>query len=196
MGPRDYKERPARKKSAPRKARRGAAAPSRLPAFAAGLLVGALVTAALFLYEPGQVRELAALGDAVKNEASQGERRPRFEFYTMLPEKEIVIPETSLDEPPPPATGTDRTPSATLAPDEGARYLLQVASLRKHEDADRLKARLALLGLESSIQTVSVDGSETWHRVRVGPFTGRAALNEARVQLKQNDYDVLVIKLK
>ena len=76
------------------------------------------------------------------------------------------------------------------------RYVLQVASLRKLEDADSLKARLALLGLQSSIQTVSVDGSEKWHRVRVGPFTGRAALNEARAQLKRNDFDVLVMKLK
>lgn len=196
MVPRDYKERPVRKKSTPRPRRRGAAAPSRVPAFAAGLLVGAAATALLFLYEPGPVKDLAALGDAVKKDAPPGARKPRFEFYTMLPEKEIVIPENTLDEPPLDAVGTRSTPSSPLAHDEGTRYLLQVASLRKHGDADRLKARLALLGLESNIQTVSVDGTETWHRVRVGPFSGRAALNEARAQLKQNNFEVLVVKLK
>jgi cell division protein FtsN len=197
MVPRDFKERPARKKSAPRKSRRSvAAAPARWPAFLAGVCVGAVATVVLFLYEPGTGVDLAARVDSATKDVRGDESKPTFEFYTMLPEKEIVIPETSLDEPPPATSGTDLAPPRKPATDDGVRYVLQVASLRKHEDADRLKARLALIGLESSIQTVSVDGSETWHRVRVGPFIGRAALNDARAQLSRNNFPVLVMRLK
>ena len=123
---------------------------------------------------------------------------PRFEFYTLLPEKEIAIPDTSLDAP---ATAPAADPPAASRPapeavPEGGRYLLQVGSFRSLEDADRLKARLAFLGLESSIQTVSIDGTETWHRVRVGPYSGRAELDAARARLAENQYESLVLRLK
>jgi cell division protein FtsN len=75
------------------------------------------------------------------------------------------------------------------------KYILQVGSFRNLEDADRLKAKLAFLGLEGSIQTLSIDGKETWHRVRVGPYSARAQLDEARAMLKSNKYEVLLLKL-
>jgi cell division protein FtsN len=197
MVPKDYKERPARRKSAPRKARKSAPVPSRWPVFLSGACVGVVLTAAAFLYEPGPGVERIVQGALPSTDKEAvDESRPKFEFYTVLPEKEILIPERSLDEPPARGASSESAATTGLAEDDSTRYVLQVASLRKLEDADSLKARLALLGLQSSIQTVSVDGSETWHRVRVGPFTGRAALNDARAQLKRNDFDVLVMKLK
>ena len=76
-----------------------------------------------------------------------------------------------------------------------ASYVVQVASFRKLGDADRLKANLALLGLEGHIQTVSINGEEIWHRVRVGPFDKLNQLNQARDHLNQNDYEAKVYKL-
>ena len=71
-----------------------------------------------------------------------------------------------------------------------------MGSFRSLADADRLKAQLALMGLEPSIQTVSIDGTETWHRVRVGPFSGRREVGEARQRLKENELESLLLKLK
>jgi cell division protein FtsN len=48
-------------------------------------------------------------------------------------------------------------------------WWLQVAALREAKDADRLKARLALLGLPVQTQKVA-SGETVLHRVRVGPF--------------------------
>lgn len=203
MPPKDFKERPARK-SPPRQPRRNVGG-ARWPWFGAGACVGALATAALLLYEPG-VRPSGAGPRAAAPEAPAA--APRFEFYTLLPEKEIAIPEAELDAPPPAPAARVAAPSsaapvvdAASAPPappraDGERYLLQVGSFRKLEDADRLKARLAFMGLESTIQTVSIDGAETWHRVRVGPFIGRRALDQARATLKQNNFESLALKLK
>jgi cell division protein FtsN len=59
-----------------------------------------------------------------------------------------------------------------------------------------LRAKLGLLGLETSIQTVSVDSAQTWHRVRVGPFSNLRELNDARALLKKNGVDAILIRLK
>ncbi len=187
--PRDFKQPRARRKSPrppPRPPRRSAGA-ARWPWFVTGVCVGAAATAGVFLYEPGPARRADATPPAA---TADGGGTPRFEFYTLLPEKEIAIPDTELDRP------AARATAAPSAADGGARYLLQVGSFRKLEDADRLKARLAFLGLEAGIQTVSIDGTETWHRVRVGPYSGRAELDEARSRLKENRFDALLLKLK
>ena len=78
----------------------------------------------------------------------------------------------------------------------GDSYLLQVGSFRKRSEADRLRARLALLGVEARIQRVSIDGRDAWHRVRVGPFSDLSKANEVRARLKANQITAMVMKLK
>ena len=75
------------------------------------------------------------------------------------------------------------SPSETVA-DAGSVYVLQVGSFRSLDDADGMRARLALLGLEAVVQTVAIDGETAWHRVRVGPYTELRALNRARIRLR------------
>jgi len=194
----DFKERPARKK-APARGRKAAKVPSRWPPFLVGMAVGAVAMVMVFRYEPGESLERVVKG-AVSSSGAPGERSTRFEFYTVLPEKEMAIPDTDLEDPPAPvasppnAAATPATPPAPVTSRE--RYMLQVGSFRSLEDADRLKAKLAFLGLESSIQTVSLDGRETWHRVHVGPYQGRTELAEARGRLQENRFDSMVLKLK
>lgn len=48
-------------------------------------------------------------------------------------------------------------------------WWLQIAALKNPEDADRLRARLTLLGLPASTQKID-SGGQTLHRVRVGPY--------------------------
>lgn len=117
--------------------------------------------------------------------------RPRFDFYTLLPELEVVVPEEEISG--------KRTPesreAAPKAMAEDGRFILQAGSFRKFEEADRLKASLALLGVQAHIQKVEVN-DDTWHRVRIGPITNLAEINDIRSRLKANDIDTMLLKAR
>jgi hypothetical protein len=108
-----------------------------------------------------------------------------YDFYDMLPKFEVVVPEKDKDVKPDvhPAPETRR-----------GTYVLQVGSYKNFADADRVRAQLALQGVESKVQKVSVD-SDTWHRIRVGPITNLDELNRLRGILRKADLDVLVIRV-
>ena len=74
--------------------------------------------------------------------------------------------------------------------------MLQAGSFRNMEQADRLKAKLALQGIVATIQTVRIRDGETWHRVRVGPMTDIATLNQTRKRLTDIGVPSIVIKDK
>ena len=114
--------------------------------------------------------------------------KPRFDFYNLLPEMEVVVPEEEIE-------GTS-THEGIKRVEKPGTYLLQAGSFRSRKQADQLRARLALLGMETRIQTVSVNNKQTWHRVRVGPFDNLRDLNQARRQLKKNGIDAILIRLK
>ncbi len=73
-------------------------------------------------------------------------------------------------------------------------YILQAGSFANFADADRVRAQLALAGVESKVQKVSVD-TETWHRVRIGPIKNLDELNKMRARLRDADINVLVIRV-
>jgi cell division protein FtsN len=114
-------------------------------------------------------------------------RKPRFDFYTILPEMEVLVPEQEI-------TGKSR--EGVKQVEQPGTYILQVGSFREGAKADELKARLALLGFESSVQTVTINDRETWHRVRVGPFRQLSELNAARAQLNANGINAVLLKRK
>ena len=120
------------------------------------------------------------------------EDKPRFEFYSILPDLEVIVPDV-----PPADEGTgdsaDDTVSTEIDP-EGT-YFLQVGSFQEAEQADRMKAQVLLLGLDVDIQTVTVSG-ERWHRVRIGPYADQAKLAAAQRRLRENEIDYLVLRRK
>ncbi|HHJ13352.1 MAG TPA: SPOR domain-containing protein [Gammaproteobacteria bacterium] len=134
-----------------------------------------------------QARPRAPVRDARKT-TPKAPSRPRFDFYDLLPEMEVVVPEAEIRGKP--------TREGVKRVEQPGTYLLQAGSFPSHQRADQLRARLALLGLETRIQTVSVDGNRTWHRVRVGPFDNLTELNEARRLLRQHGIDAILIRLK
>ena len=193
MAPKDYKHR--RKRSNKTKPTRG------WLWFLAGLLVGVAGTlvAEFQQYFSAEgvvqaVREAAnsdgpdAGAKAKEQQPEKKAKRPRFEFYTLLPEMEVAVPENEL-------TGTSAAASRK-SEKAGVTYVLQAGSFRQPAQADRLKAELALMGMPVKIQTVSIEGGSKWHRVRVGPFTNLQALNEARAELKSNGLKVMVLKVR
>lgn len=121
-------------------------------------------------------------------------KEPRFDFYTILPELEVFIPESEIESDDK-KTHTGSATAPTIEPGSNKQYILQIASFRNLEDADKLKANLALLGSHSTIQTVTING-EKWHRVRLGPFHDTNKLQQTLTTLKQNDIHAIVMELK
>ena len=114
------------------------------------------------------------------------ESKPRFDFYKILPGSEDQVGEQQSKDPPQKAsTGK---PSET--------FFLQAGAFQSAPDADNLKARLALLGMEASVQTTSLPDKGVWHRVRVGPYGTVEDLNRARDTLKQNGIETSLIRAR
>ncbi len=115
---------------------------------------------------------------------TEADDEQRFDFYTLLPKLEVIIPESEI-----------REEQAKLKPKEDVAYMIQVGSFRNFVDADSLKAQLAFLGIEADVEAISSKG-ETWHRVRVGPFKEKRELNRIRNRLHSNDINTMLVKIR
>jgi len=133
----------------------------------------------------------AASSEANKPVATKEDDKPKtsFDFYYILPELEVAVPEQEL------ATKTKQAKASPPQHQESIDYIIQAGAFRQHEQADNLKAKLALHGIVAYIQTVD-NKSDTWHRVRIGPITNMAKLNQMRKRLKDNGIANIVVKPK
>lgn len=120
--------------------------------------------------------------------AKSAPSKPRFDFYTMLPKLKVFVPERR-EEAPAPAHGH----GAEI--DERGTYALQVGSFRQLGDANRVKARLALIGVEADIYTVTVNDQQ-WHRLRVGPYSDLEKLRDITTRLRKHRIKYMVLKIK
>lgn len=183
------------------------------------LLVGLLIGALIVLLLPSRDWLPWIRKDSAQNEAeaaaiqSAAERRepgtdqtaiPHFEFYTLLPEMEAAVPKPGQSSPSQPESvpelKTDAAPSSRpeSAPSEAPSdvYVLQVGSFRNYAQADSRKAALALLGIDADIQTVTIDSSKTWHRVRIGPSTDLPKLRRISEQLHEKQIESQLYKVR
>jgi cell division protein FtsN len=110
---------------------------------------------------------------------------PRYDFYSMLPNFEVVVPEKERDV-------KRDLPTAKI--DRPGAYVLQAGSYRNETDAQRIAAQLNRSGIDAKVQRVSVD-NDVWHRVRIGPIKDLEQLNRLRRQLANADVDALVIRV-
>lgn len=111
--------------------------------------------------------------------------QPRFDFYQLLKESEVVVkPEPIPDD-------ITRRAQREI---ESVEYILQVGSFKNSADADRLRAQLLLLNLDARVETVKVRNAETWHRVLVGPFRNQTSMAKARTTLADNQMNSLLLK--
>jgi cell division protein FtsN len=167
---------------------------NRMREFGGGILVGLVLASAIFIYksdakkaalpetprpEPQRTAKVAT-ADAATTEASD-----RYDFYEMLPNFEVVVPEKDRDV-------KRDLPAAKI--ERPGVYVLQAGSYRNQADADRVRAQLALQGIDAKVQRVAVD-NDVWHRVRIGPIGDLADLNRVRKQLQAAEVDGLVIRV-
>ncbi|MBI3545334.1 MAG: SPOR domain-containing protein [Gammaproteobacteria bacterium] len=112
--------------------------------------------------------------------------KPKFDFYTILPETETVLPERHALKNKPPKSKSE----------EGVSYILQAGSFAGYEEADQLKAKLALAGLVAQIQKITIEGKGEYHRVRLGPYENIDKLDAAAVQLQKLGVKAIRLKVK
>ncbi|MCX7897048.1 MAG: SPOR domain-containing protein [Rhodocyclaceae bacterium] len=110
----------------------------------------------------------------------------RFEFYDILEGKKSAQP---LPEPP----STPAAPKETTET-EPKRVHLQVGAFQKAQEAENLKARLALVGIEAQIAAADVPGKGTVYRVRIGPFATLEEMNRVRKELSEQGIAANLVK--
>lgn len=111
--------------------------------------------------------------------------QPRFDFYTLLPESEVVAPRV------------DAYQSTPREAESLPRFMLQVGSFRLAEDASRLEARLKSLGFDRiRITPVETGTGDIWHRVQVGPYQDRRLLARAQDNLARAGLEFMLLRLR
>ncbi len=172
--------------------------------FLSGLLVGLLLgvgaSVALTLYlkgdnnpfAPQKNEQVVAKDKPSKQKVSEETVKPntgdgqalqdpnKFDFYTILPETESKITEQQVKD------------NTTIKSDS---YFLQVGAFENGDDADNMKAKLALQGFEAVVQTAEIPSKGVWHRVRVGPLSDVQQINKIRADLILNGFNADLIKV-
>lgn len=122
---------------------------------------------------------------AETNSRRAPDAKPRFDFYKILPGTEESVTDQQAK---------DAKKASTAAVRE--TFFLQAGAFQNARDADNLRARLALLGIEARVQTATLPDKGVWHRVRVGPYTSVEELGRTRDALKQNGVETTLVKVR
>lgn len=175
-----------------------------LPGIAIGVVIGLAVAIAVVLFvrktpgisaergaQPADTDARAVVTQPIPPAASippaspppTGDK-PRFDFYNILPGNEEPV-----------VKDVKPVPQDPEAPARQEQFYLQLGSFQSETEADNLKAKLALLGVEARIETADVADKGLFHRVRVGPYTSTAELNKVRDQLNQNGVSSSLVKI-
>ena len=151
----------------------------------------------------------APKADADKGDKPKTAERPRFEFYQMLPgDKEVTesevkaarkSPQAAAAPAPAPAAPAAAAPRpgsspATPKPHSGEVFWLQAGAFSEEREADNLKARIALTGLEASVRAVNIPDKGTLYRVRLGPYQSLDEANRNKTALTQNGVSTAIIR--
>ena len=118
--------------------------------------------------------------------------QPKFDFYKILPGQEEQVTEKELRER---ARQARAQPGGQQAAAKDV-YFIQAGSFQNPAEADNQKARLAILGFESSVEPANLPDKGTWYRVRLGPYSKVDELNKVRQALAQNGIDASLVKIK
>jgi cell division protein FtsN len=149
--------------------------------------------------EAAKAAQNAAKGTAPDKGAKGGER-PRFEFYQILPGEKEATPRASAKAPPPapaPAKQAEAprpgSSPATPKPHGSEAYWLQAGAFSEEKEADNLRAKIALTGLEASVRPVTTDKGKLY-RVRLGPYQSVDDANRIKATLSQNGVAAAIIR--
>ena len=113
--------------------------------------------------------------------------KPKFDFYSILPKEEPVTEKELRDK--------ARTARGQQEISKDV-YFIQAGSFQNPAEADNQKARLAILGFESSVEPANLPDKGTWYRVRMGPYSKVEEINRVRQALAQSGIEASLVKIK
>ena len=176
---------------------------STLIGFIAGLVTGLGIAVAVALYLTNApipfVNKVQRPTENVKPGADgklPDPNKPLYGAPTTPPPPPAAIGDLPrIESPAETKAAAEKAASAAAAADDGSRYVLQAGAFKTPEDADAMRARLAMLGLDARVFPVE-QGGNTLYRVRLGPYGQIDDINRIRKTLASNNIDAQVIRLK
>ena len=175
----------------------GGGSPGLVVGLIIGLSLGLCAAGWIWISRPAKTSPLLASAAAPVTKADAQKPIPlppkqpsKYGFYEMLPSYEVVIPHEDAVA----STKAGKPTTPDIA--EPGQYLIQVGAYKTREEADRSRASLALLGVESKIEQVTIDQSETWFRVRIGPQASLGKAQEILQRLDDNGIKGMLVKVK
>ncbi len=166
--------------------------------FGAGLALGLSLSLFVLVWQNYREKEPAAREAEVPRpeprnaKAAAGadgeEGAKNYDFYDMLPNFEVVVPEKDRE------VSAGERASTPVRIERPGVYVLQAGSYRQQAVADRTRAQLKLQGIDANVQRVAVD-EDVWFRVRIGPLTDLAEINRLHARLRAAELDPLVIRV-
>jgi cell division protein FtsN len=195
-----------KKKGAASRKRSGSSGTSNWVWMLAGVVVGAFIMFLAYLsgLSPQKIQvPVIPTSPRTDNPSTATQEKPTFEFYDSLKNNEIIPPGEKPATPAPPVvagtppkeTAAVTAPPAAVVAVNKPTYYLQVASFPKAADADAMKAKLTLEGLDTNVQSFNKKG-DTWYRVMVGPFNDPNKIAQAREKLAQHKLTPIVLQKK
>ena len=168
--------------------------------FIAGLVVGLAIAVAVALFITNApvpfVNKVRPAGDSVNPAATGGVLPdPNKPLYSHIPPKVTASDAPKLDPATDPKAAPPPAEKGNVFPAEDSRFLLQAGAFRTPDDADSMRARLALLGFDARIFPREQDGT-TLYRVRLGPYGNLEDVNRIRKTMAENGIDVQLVRLK
>lgn len=170
-----------------------------------GLAGGLVIAAVLFLQgrwggdgsllpQPNpRAQAPVATEEPVAQQAAPEPKKPKYEFFDVLRDKEFIIPDSEL-----PALAraeADRPVDASVpANADSVRYLIQAGAFRSSADAEALKARIALTGEMARVESALLEDGSPIYRVRLGPYPNASALAAAKQTLGNNGIEAMAIR--
>ncbi len=180
--------------------------------FVAGLVIGLLIAVGVALYLTNApvpfVNKVTRPTENIKPGADGKLPDPNKPLYGNPPPAQTAEPAKDAKDakgaPAPAASGKAATPpkaetapttTTTTTGEDGSRYVVQAGAFKSADDADGMKARLALLGLDARVFPIEQAGT-TLYRVRLGPYGQMDDINKIRKTLTDNGIESQVIRLK
>ena len=91
------------------------------------------------------------------------------------------------------ASTTAPTTTTTPAAASDTRYILQAGAFGASGDAETVKAKIAMLGLNARVESAQIKG-KTVYRVRMGPYGSASELAEAKSKLAGGGLPAMAVK--
>ncbi|MCX7087183.1 MAG: SPOR domain-containing protein [Methylococcales bacterium] len=122
---------------------------------------------------------------AVKKEEKVAPEEPKFDYYTILPNAEIVVPDHEIKS---------RVREELVGKVKLTQYTVQAGAFRDFKDADHLKTKLLDMGIASTIEKAKV-GNVVWSRVKLGPYAQLNSVEQVKARLRKSGIDAMITEV-